>query len=218
MKNIVIVGAGGFGREVRLMINQINRNDKIYNFLGFYDDAFQKGQLIDSFKILGGVEDLISIKNEISVIIAIGEPRTKKKVVYLLLKNKLLSFPNIIHPNIILDKESLSLGIGNIICAGSILTINIKLKDFIIVNLMCSIGHDTIIDSYSSLMPGVNISGEVYVYECVYVGTGAKLINQLEIGSYTIIGAGAVVTKSLPVNCTAVGVPAKIIKFNNNEK
>ena len=218
MKNIVIVGAGGFGREVRLMINQINRNDKKYNFLGFYDDAFQKGQLIDSFKILGGVEDLISIKNEISVIIAIGEPRTKKKVVYLLLKNKLLSFPNIIHPNIILDKESLSLGIGNIICAGSILTINIKLKDFIIVNLMCSIGHDTIIDSYSSLMPGVNISGEVYVYECVYVGTGAKLINQLEIGSYTIIGAGAVVTKSLPVNCTAVGVPAKIIKFNNNEK
>ena len=66
-------------------------------------------------------------------------------------------------------------------------------------------------------MPGVNISGEVYVHECVYVGTGAKLINQLEIGSHTVIGAGAVVTKSLPVNCTAVGVPAKIIKVNNNE-
>ena len=217
MKDIVIVGAGGFGREVRLMINQINKNDKKYNFLGFYDDAFQKGQLIDSFKILGGVEDLVSIKSKISVIIAIGEPHIKKKVVFLLLKNKLLSFPNIIYPNNTLDEESVSLGIGNIICEGSILTTNIIFKDFIIVNLICSIGHDTIIDSYSSIMPGVNISGEVYIHECVYVGTGAKLINQLEIGSYTVIGAGAVVTKSLPVNCTAVGVPAKIIKVNNNE-
>ena len=83
MKDIVIVGAGGFGREVRLIINQINKNDKKYNFLGFYDDAFQKGQLIDSFKILGGIEDLVSIKSKTSVIIAIGEPHIKKKVVFL---------------------------------------------------------------------------------------------------------------------------------------
>jgi serine acetyltransferase len=65
-------------------------------------------------------------------------------------------------------------------------------------------------------MPGVNISGEVIINENVYVGTGAKIINQLEIGSNSIIGAGAVVSKSIPDNCTAVGIPAKPIKFHNS--
>lgn len=63
-------------------------------------------------------------------------------------------------------------------------------------------------------MPSVNISGEVEIGEAVYVGTGAKIINQLKIGDNTIIGAGAVVAKDLPANCTAVGVPAKVIKFH----
>jgi serine acetyltransferase len=63
-------------------------------------------------------------------------------------------------------------------------------------------------------MPTVNISGEVVVNEAVYVGTGAKIINLLEIGENTIVGAGAVVYKSLPANCTAVGIPAKPIKFH----
>jgi len=64
-------------------------------------------------------------------------------------------------------------------------------------------------------MPGVNISGEVQLGDCAYIGTGAKIINLVEIGENTIIGAGAVVSKSLPANCTAVGIPAKPIKFSN---
>ena len=62
-------------------------------------------------------------------------------------------------------------------------------------------------------MPSVNISGEVTIGEGVYIGTGAKLINQIEVGEYTIVGAGAVITKTLPSKCTAVGTPAKPIKF-----
>lgn len=80
---------------------------------------------------------------------------------------------------------------------------------------MCTVGHDTLIENYSSFMPSVNISGEVHIQEGVYIGTGAKIINQLEIGQYTIVGAGAVVSKSLPEHCTAVGIPAKPIKFHN---
>jgi serine acetyltransferase len=80
---------------------------------------------------------------------------------------------------------------------------------------MCTIGHDTVINNFASLMPSVNISGNVVIHEKVYVGTGAKVINQLEIGQSTIIGAGAVVSKSLPEFCTAVGIPGKPIKFHN---
>ena len=82
---------------------------------------------------------------------------------------------------------------------------------------MCTVGHDTLIKEYCSFMPSVNISGEVEVQECVYVGTGAKIINRLQIGKNTIVGAGAVVSKSLPENCTAVGIPAKPIKFHEND-
>ena len=71
------------------------------------------------------------------------------------------------------------------------------------------------ISDYCSFMPGVNISGVVVIKGSVYVGTGAKIINQVEIGENTIVGAGAVVFKSLPANCTAVGIPAKPIKFHD---
>ncbi|MDT8414444.1 MAG: acetyltransferase, partial [Flavobacteriaceae bacterium] len=92
---------------------------------------------------------------------------------------------------------------------------NIYIEDFVTLNLSCTVGHDTTIKKFSSFMPSVNISGEVIIHEKVYVGTGAKIINQLEIGSETIIGAGAVVAKSLPEKCTAVGIPAKPIKFHD---
>jgi serine acetyltransferase len=94
------------------------------------------------------------------------------------------------------------------------ITTNVKINDFVILNLQCTVGHDTVINNLAAFMPSVNISGEVNIGEGVYVGTGAKIINQLEIGDYTIVGAGAVVAKSLPAHCTAVGVPAKPIKFH----
>ena len=70
-------------------------------------------------------------------------------------------------------------------------------------------------DIYSSFMPSCNISGEVHIGEGVYWGTGVKIINQTDIGEHSIIGAGAVVAKSIPAYCTAAGVPAKPIKFHH---
>lgn len=84
-----------------------------------------------------------------------------------------------------------------------------KIEDFLILNFGCTVGHNSVIKNYSAFMLSVNISGEVTIGEGVYVGTGAKIINQLEIGEYTIVGAGAVVSKTLPARCTAVGVPAR---------
>lgn len=213
MEKIVIVGAGGFGREVKMLIDQINLKEDKYQFLGYYDDVLLKGTLINNNKILGSVEDLLSIDYKINVAIAIGSPNLKLQIIEKLINPNII-FPTLIHPSTIIGSDSVNIGKGCIICAGTIITCNIEIKDFVILNLMCSVGHDTIIKSYSSFMPSVNISGEVVIHEEVYVGTGAKIINQLEIGKKTIVGAGAVVSKSLPENCTAVGIPAKPIKFH----
>ena len=213
MEKIVIVGAGGFGREVKMLIDQINQIENKYEFLGYYDDGVVKGTAVNYDEVLGSVADLANVDYKINVVVAIGSPDVKRKIVEKLI-NPHLSFPTLIHPSVIIGDEFVTIGKGCIICAGNVITCNITIKDFVILNLQCTVGHDTMIHSFASFMPSVNISGEVIIYEEVYVGTGAKIINQLEIGFQTIVGAGAVVSKSLPEKCTAVGIPAKPIKFH----
>jgi sugar O-acyltransferase (sialic acid O-acetyltransferase NeuD family) len=128
--------------------------------------------------------------------------------------NHFLSFPTLIHPNVLIGTDEVNIGYGCIICASNIITVNVTIGNFVILNLGCTVGHDTKIGDYSSFMPSVNISGEVIIENSVYVGTGAKIINLLTIGNSTIVGAGAVVSKSLPEKCTAVGIPAKPIKYH----
>lgn len=214
MKNIAVVGAGGFGREVKVLIDAINVQNKIYNFIGFYDDAIPKGTIINGFPILGKVEDLNHIADNLSVALGIGDPEKKRKIVELVHNSK-ITYDNLIHPSTIISTDEVSIGMGVIICANCIVTCNISIGDFVTLNLMCTIGHDAIIKNYSSFMPSVNISGGVMIESGVYVGTGANIINQLVIGANSIVGAGAVVCNSLPDNCTAVGMPAKPIKFHN---
>lgn len=215
MKKIAVVGAGGFGREVKMLIDQINRHSSTYDFAGFYDDRAYDGA-INGAPYLGNLADIERIQEPTCLAIAIGDPHTKRRVISKIL-NPYIEYPNLVHPSVLMGEDAVSLGRGNIICAGVIITVNINIEDFVILNLSCTVGHDTTIQSYASFMPTVNISGEVLIGEGVYVGTGAKIINQLEIGEYTIVGAGAVVSKSLPAHCTAVGIPAKAIKFHNEK-
>ncbi len=212
MERIAIVSSGGFAREVLTLIKAINEKEHRFEIIGFIDN--DKSKLIHGYPVIGSDDEVNKTKDPLSVVIAVGEPGLKEKI-----RNKytnpLISFPTLIHPTaIIADCDNIEIGKGCIICAGCILTTDIKVKDFVILNLLCTVGHDTIINDYSAFMPSVNISGEVNIGNGVYVGTGAKIINQVEIGENTIVGAGAVVAKSLPANCTAVGVPAKPIKFH----
>jgi len=216
MKHIAIYGGGGFGREVCMLINHINQHSKLYDFIGYFDDSKQKGCVIGKNHVLGGIKELNTYPEELYLVIAIGDPMIKSKI-FLSIKNDKVKFPVLIHPSCIIGTENVTIGEGSIICAGSILTVDISIENHVILNLGCTVGHDTRIGSYSSLMPNVNVSGEVELGEGVYCGTGVKIINQLKVGSNTIIGAGGVVSRSLPSNCTAVGIPAKPIKFHSEQ-
>lgn len=213
MERIAIVGSGGFAREVLTLIEDINRQCATYEIVGFIDA--DTSRVIHGYPVFGSDEQVNNTTEPISVILAVGEPYLKRKI-----RNKytnpLVNFPTIIHPSVLIgDKNTVAIGDGCIICAGCILTTDIVIKDYVTLNLMCTVGHDTEISNFCSFMPSVNISGEVNIEEGVYVGTGAKIINQLVIGKSTIVGAGAVVAKSLPADCTAVGVPAKPIKYQH---
>ncbi|GGG11465.1 transferase [Dokdonia pacifica] len=212
-KKIAIYGFGGFGREVKSLIEDINTNKEQYEFIGFFDDNPEIKNTINNYTILGGIKELNAWNDEISIAVAIGDPITKKSIVQKI-NNPKVSFPNLIHPSVIGNPNNYTIGHGCIICANNILTVDITIGNFLILNLACTIGHDTLIKDFCSIMPGVNVSGEVELGACSYIGTGAKIINLVHIGKNTIVGAGAVVSKSLPENCTAVGIPAKPIKFS----
>ena len=212
MKDIAIFGVGGFGREVLALIKDINKVQPTWNVVGFFDDGYDKGLMVNGYPTLGTTEDLNRWEKPVSLAVSLGSPVVKKKVLDKI-TNPLVDFPTLIHPSVwIGDPSYVEIGKGCILCAGVMITTNVRIKDFVILNLQCTVGHDSVIENYAAFMPSVNISGEVTVEEGVYVGTGAKIINQLSIGAYTIVGAGAVVAKSLPDHCTAVGVPARPLK------
>jgi len=213
MKKIAIFGAGGFGREVRMLIEQINLQNNQWELIGFFDDDFSHVRHIDPVLFLGGIQALNKWNEPLAVVFAIGNPIVKRRIIQKI-DNPLISFPTLIHPNVQIGPSNVVIGAGCIICAGTIITCDIQIGKHVILNLCCTVGHDAIVGDFSSFMPAVNISGEVIIGEAVYAGTGANFINQLEIGTGTIIGAGAVVSQSLPAHCTAVGVPAKPIKFH----
>ena len=212
-QNIIIVGAGGFGREVQWLIERINKDktEKKWKLIGYVDDGMQIGTDVNGVPVLGGIDYLQKLKEPVNAVCAIGNAEIRKKVIQKLTENERIDFPNLIDPSVQLS-EKIKMGRGNIICAGTILTVDIVLQDFIILNLDCTVGHDVRLDSYVTVYPSVNISGNVTVGEACELGTGAQIIQGKALKEKTIVGAGAVVIDDLPGYCTAVGIPAVVVK------
>ncbi|WP_207435318.1 acetyltransferase [Sabulibacter ruber] len=211
-KKIAIVGAGGLGREVLMLLHQINAATPKWDIVGFYDDAAPAHPQICGYPYLGQVDELNNIDHQLYVAIAIGNCQAKTDVADRLL-NPLLCFPVLVHPSVICKPEQGNkFGEGTIICQNCVLTTNVTLGRHVLLNLACTVGHDAIIGDFCSLMPQVAVSGCVRIGTGVYGGTNSTILQNCKVGAFTIIGAGAVVNKDLPDYCTAVGVPARIIK------
>jgi sugar O-acyltransferase (sialic acid O-acetyltransferase NeuD family) len=210
MNKIIVIGAGGLGREIALLIEQINKVLPSWVIMGFLDDQAEVGSQIGNYSVLGSI-DMAPTFHDAQFVFAIGSPQVKEKI-YKILKDS-VHFATLIHPTALIGSR-VSLGLGSVVCAYCVITEDISIGQQVLLNLSCTVGHDTVIEDFCSFMPATHISGEVHVHKSVYVGTGAKIINQVEIGEGSILGAGAVVSKSIPPYCTAVGIPAKPIKFH----
>lgn len=211
MKSVVIVGAGGFGREVLEIFKDQNKISKTWDILGFIDENKElHGKIINNYPVLGGLDWLREYNNNLGCVVAIGTCETRKRVAEKL-QDTGVTFYNAIHPSVIMS-EFVEMGVGVIICAGSILTVNIKIGDHVHIDTNCSIAHDAVIGNYCRLNPGVKINGNNHLGEGVYVGTGATFIQEVSIGDWSMIGAGAVVSKDIPERVVAVGMPARVIK------
>jgi sugar O-acyltransferase (sialic acid O-acetyltransferase NeuD family) len=213
MKDIVIIGAGGFAREAAWLIEEINEESPQWNILGFVSRRINDiGEYNGKYKIVLADEFLQNIDHEIHVAIGNGSPLAIANIINNFKDNKYIRFPNLIHPSAKGDRERIRMGEGNIICAGNIFTTDIIIGSYNIFNLSCTIGHESVIGDCNVINPGTNISGWVHIGDRNVIGTGTKILEKLEIGSETTIGAGSVLTKHALKPGTYVGVPAKKIK------
>jgi sugar O-acyltransferase (sialic acid O-acetyltransferase NeuD family) len=212
MDVIVIVGAGGFGREVLEIFKDQNRIKKRWNIVGFVDDDKKlHGKMVNGYPVLGDLDWLKEHNKEnLSCVCAIGMPETRKKVVAELQKID-VKFSNAIHSSVLMS-EFVELGDDVIICAGSILTVNIKIGDHVHIDTNCTVAHDVVIGSYCRLSPGVRVNGRDRLGEGVFVGSGATLVQEISVGNWSTIGAGAVVTEDIAENVVAAGIPAKEVR------
>lgn len=193
MKNIIIVGAGGLGREMLALLKNINTTQPQWKVLGFVDDGKTIGDVVNGVEVLGGVEYLNTLSTETAAIIAISLPKIRK-VIFDKITNTNIFFPSIIHPSaIISDIDFVDMGKGCILCINTVLTTNIVLGDFVLINAGAILNHDAQIGSFSTIMPGVNISTGAQISKGCYIGTGSKISKPAVISAWENLPAGTII-------------------------
>ncbi|MEI6121022.1 MAG: NeuD/PglB/VioB family sugar acetyltransferase [Opitutae bacterium] len=208
MKKLYIVGAGGFGRELKSWISQHPHFLKNVVFTAFLDD---NKNALDSFSNFAPVHSLgdHTVSPENIYLCGIAVPSLKEKLIPALIK-KGAQFESFIHPSSIIG-ERVQLGRGSIICPQCVLSCDIKLGDFTTLNIATTIGHDVQVGDWTTASAQVDLTGGVKVGQGVFFGSRATVIPHKTIGDYSTIAAGAVVFTSVPPKTTFAGNPAREI-------
>ena len=210
MKDLVIVGTGGVGKETALIVEDINEISQEWNLLGFIDDNKELvGKEINGYEVLGDREFLNNFDKEVYVVIAIADYCIKEELVKYL-TNKNIQYETLIHPSVKINR-TISIGKGCIIYQNVIMTVNINIGNHVIISPKCGIGHDSLIEDYVTVLWNVNISGSERIKQGVTLGSGCTIIQGLEIGRGSFVGAGAVVIRDIDESKTAVGVPTRYV-------
>jgi len=212
MKNIAIYGFGGFGREVACLLNAINEVQPIWNFIGFIDDGVTLGSSCRYGKVIGNLEYVNNCNEPLCIVVAIANSQILKKL-HTEINNPNISFPNIIAPNVTyFDKESLEIGIGNLITFNCRISCDVKIGNFNVINGAVSFGHDVQIGDYNVFGPSTRISGKCSIGNENNFGVQSLVLQGMKIGNNTRIGLASVIIRNTHDNKLYFGNPAKKVE------
>lgn len=214
MKKIAIIGAGGFGKEVASIIQNINEVALKWQIIGFFDDALHLQGTDNAYgKVLGNIEKLNQFEEPVNAVIAMGRGELISKI-RKRINNKNIIFPNIIHPTtLFLDKATVKMGEGNIFSAHTIISCGIEIGNYNIFNTRVTLGHDDKIGDYNIFSPNVQLSGDITIGNLNYFGFNCGIIQKRKIGNNNTLGAGAILLRNAKDGDTYIGNPAIKVKF-----
>ena len=213
MKNIVIIGAGDFGKELVWLIEDINKNKPTYVILGFLDDDLGKvGKSFFGYEVLGTTEMLREIAEKVTTgaVVAMQDGSIRKKIVEK--HPEFTGWETLVHPSAHISDTTI-LGEGCVICAGTNISVNSAVGNHCILNLSTTMGHDCIVENYVSIMSGAVVSGHVVLGECSYLGSNSTIVPFKKVGKSAKVGAGSVVIRNVKDHMSVMGVPATVLKF-----
>ncbi|MCU7618694.1 serine acetyltransferase [Chryseobacterium sp. PBS4-4] len=214
MKDLYLIGAGGFSTEILHLVEIIQKEKKQWNQVFFIDDnpRFQNTEL-RGVKILAGLDFLININSEIDIVITINNVKTRELIINKLKENSKMSFPNLFSPYAIVDSEYLKIGEGNIIMHYVILSTHLEIGNFNIFNSYTGIGHDCKIGDVNSFGPRVAISGAVTIGRMNDFGVNSTVLQNKNIGNNNNIWMNTSIMRNLKDGNTYFGIPAKKINL-----
>lgn len=206
---IVIVGAGGFGREVVDVVDAVNAERQQYELKGFLDDGEPDSARLARIEVphLGGMDAAAELPEGTRYVIAIANATARESIAERL-DAMGLAPATLVHPSVTIGRD-VEIGEGSVVCAGTRITTNIRIGRHVILNLNVTVGHDAVIEDFVTVNPLVAISGETALRRGATMGTGSSINQGLTVGEGTVVGAGASVVKDLDAGLVAVGIPAR---------
>ena len=218
MKDLYIIGAGGFTMEVLFLIDRFYK--KNWKNIYIIDDNSEKiGSKIRNVDVISNVNDfIVKCKNEVNierdVLIVINDPIVRKNIVDLFFEEKIkINFPNLVDGTLIFDGEYSKMGKGNIIMDFVGITGNVNIGDFNIIGARTGIGHDSSIGNFNTFSPRVSVSGNVMIGNGNTFGLNSAILQNKSIGDNNNIWSYTMILKNIKNNCTYFGMPAKKIQI-----
>lgn len=208
MKSVYIVGAGGLGREVYDWMQEALDFRKEYRFAGFLDD---NRAALQGFALEASITPLKEYRyqEEDYLICGIGNPQLKYKLCQPLVEAG-AKFLTLIHPSAKVGARS-EIGMGSVICPQVVVTCDVHVGAFVLLNLTTTVGHDAKIGDWSTVSAHCDITGSVQLGTSVFMGSGARVIPKKRVGASATLGAGAVVIRDVSEGCSVFGNPARTI-------
>lgn len=209
MKKLLIVGAGGFGREVLSFARSIPKSRRNWEVHGFLDDnpsALRNFNV--GFKIIGPINEYQPQADEV-LACAIAEPRVRLEICRNLLQRK-ANFVNIVVSSACIGKNT-SIGSGLIMGINSAISVNTKVGDFNIINSYSSLGHDAVLEDGCTMSAYCELSGGAHLGEGTFMGSHAVVLPNVRVGRYAKIGAGSIVLRNVGDGVTVFGNPARAV-------
>lgn len=201
---LVVVGAGGMGREAAAWTVAARPDDRL---LGILDgDPALHGTTVAQLPVLGDL-DWLADHPQVQVVLGLGVPATRMRVVAQLDEME-STLATVIHPTVTVGPRTL-VAEGAILCPGVLLTSDVHVGRAAIVNYGAMVGHDGHLGEGCFIAPGAHLAGNVTVGAQADVGIGASIIQGVHVGERAVVGAGAVVIDDVPPDTTVVGVPAR---------